>query len=883
MAAKDESKNRSRLHGLTRKSMDRATSGAEASAVATHLFFRELTITVADVATAVTGANDGNIQGAGQQFDADAPPAVVSEALDPTLQSVATLTPDLATVVSAALDPDTVPGEAIITLAQLASIASGALDPDLIGSSRVSLGAFVRAARGATSDLGTSIIASLPNNLPASLTVLQPAHIPAYIRGGYSDVSDLGASLVQAGAYVSLTAFIKVLDSASSDIGATIDVAYPGDLRAILHGFITADLGASLVTERHKNLQAIILGKVSAISNFGAFMRQDINGTKDMGVEAVKAVHSTHTSDKAINLQKVERIFNENRFLFGTRARGLAAFTIEPIYGNFPDLHALITATPFSINSISALIRPAVRSTSNVPTSVIGVNPHIKINKITLRPQPLKELAASLNSRGGYLDMPVLIRGAFSGSTGTAENAAYQTTATSHRFILGTSRGLYVPQQAASAIRTTIFNNPHPNPDLRASLRAWQVGDIGAYIKVYTLAHLSAEIDSIGPDRFRDFRATVEPAYISDVSASVTPGGSYTGLSASIQTSGGITALAASIVSFINPLSYNAIAVSTKPFKDMGALINYGSLVSCASSSQIASLTAYIKGFEIGDDDRAANFGASLNALSLVTNMSAEIIGRKVTRIRTLTLNFRASTRGSSSMLSSIVPLVMHSSDMLATIRGLSHEINFTASITPVRYALEDVLFTATEHARDLARPENFKDILLSFRSKVSSYVYEEISQAVYATERGTWAIDLRTVARQESFFDRDPNSREKLIAGVEEFYSLDEAIRNAVSMICDGVQSNFGASITVAGGSSNLRVVMGITPSDKFSDMRSKLVPVYALPDLSASINTGPGSSGYLGLSSTLNAGGFDSRATIGASIVPGEVKELSAELTVI
>ncbi len=881
MAAKDESKNKWGLsRNLTRKTMDR-TSGAESSAVARHLFFLETTITVEDVAAVATGGLDASLQGAAQSDTPD-PAAVTSAAIDPTLTAVATLVPDPAVTDSTALDATLVPGAVSIT-PDPASVVAGTLEADFERITEVNMSAYIRAAYATALNMSVSLSAVRPVDINAILNVHQPENIPAFLRTAYTAVLDLGSSLTQVGSFEGLPALIKSLSTSYSDMLAEIEVKYPGDLRAFLHGYATTDLGASLVTERYKNLPVIIWGRVvAATSNFGAFVRQDTNGTKDMPVMGMKAVVSTHTSDKTPNLRKVGKVFYENKFLFGTRSKGLVAFVIEPVYGVFPDLHAEIFAQQYFRASLAALIRPAQRTTTEFPTTLVSVSPHIKITKITLKPQPLRELPTTLNARGGYLSMGALIRGGFSGSTGTAEDAAYTTTASTHRFILGTTKGLYIPKKNTPTIVTTTFNNNHPNPDLRASLRAWQASNIGAYLKVYNLAALPASLTSIGPDQYKDLYAFAEPAYVSDLLASLISTGEYRGLSASIESSGGISNFTASIISFINPLSYTVVPVSTKPFKDIGALINYGSMVSCAGGSQIASLSAYIRGFEGGTEDKAASLGASLNALRLTSGMPAEIVGRKLTRIRTLTLNFRASTRGSSTVNAVAVPKVETYSSLLASISGLSHEINFGASITPVRYALEDVLFTASEHAVNLRNPQNFKDVLLTFRSKVSSYVYEEIGQAIYPTEHGKWAIDLRSVKRQTSFFDRDPESRERLVSSAEGFHSIDEAIRNAISIICDGVQDNLGASIVVGGGSSNLRVSMGVTSIDKFTDMRSKLVSVQTLPDISASVNTGRQSSGYASLMTTIYSGGLAVQSSMPASLDVEVARDLGAELTV-
>lgn len=838
MSISGNTKNPTGLDRLTRKLMDHA-AGVESSAVARRLFF------------------GGDV--------------------------TAELVPDLAIVDTSGIDPD-VYGSSNTLYPTIASVVSSALDPEVAAGSEENIWASIRAAHAATLNLGVVVGAVPPVNIVASLNINQPENIAAYLITAYSSISNIGATLTQVGAYSEFTALLRSLSSSYSNILAEIEVKNPGNLGAFLYGYAVADLSASLVTERHSSIKGILWGRVvAAVSNFGGYLRQEDSGVKDMPVSGLKAVVRTHTSDKSINLQKVSKIFHENRFLFGTKSKGLVSFVIEPIYGIFPDLHAEIFAQQYFRASIGAVIRPASPGVSDVSASAIAVSPHIKMTKVILSPYPLRDLAASLTQRGGYLPLSATVKGIFSGATGTAVDAGYTTTAASHVFILGTSKGLLIPQQNVPTIRTTIFNNNHPMPDLRAYLRAWVVADIGASIKVYFFSNLLSTLTPIGPDKYKDLRAQVEPAYISDLLASLASAGAYSGINASLSPFGAIASLPASIVAFINPLSYNTIAVSTKPFIDMGALINYGTIMPCAPQSRIVSISAFIRAFEGGEADNASNLGASLNSLRQTSGMPAEIIGRKLTRIRILTLNFRASTRASTSLASSAVPVHSSYSGMAASISGLSHEINLPATISPVRYALNSVLFTAKENAVNLNNPDNFKDIMLSFRSKVSSYVYESVGQAVYATDRGTWVIDLRTVERQESFFDRDPDSQERALDDAEEFYSLDEAIRNAISMICDGVQRDFGASIYAAGGASSISAYMDITPIDRFTNLRGKLVSVANVPDLSASINTGPGSSGHASLMTLATPGGAGVQAALSASISPQVSVSISAEVVAV
>jgi len=225
-------------------------------------------------------------------------------------------------------------------------------------------------------------------------------------------------------------------------------------------------------------------------------------------------------------------------------------------------------------------------------------------------------------------------------------------------------------------------------------------------------------------------------------------------------------------------------------------------------------------------------------------DLFAEIIGRKISRINIITLQVRLAARSTARLYAAIVPSRSIFTDLQCTITGVSHEFDLLASLTPVLLAPHQVTMSRKEIVVDLENPNNIKEILLSLRSQVSTYVYEEINEVVYETDRGTWALDLRDAQSQDSFYDLSEANRHITLNDVSEFYSLDEAIRNAIVVLCERRQASIAAAITAKGGVQQLRAAIGVVAIDMFSDVSGSLFTVTNAPEITASINPGPGSS---------------------------------------
>jgi len=681
-----------------------------------------------------------------------------------------------------------------------------------------------------------------PAYLLAFVSVTQPEDFPAYIIGGYSGLLDLGATLSQTGAFVGMAGFMKVLLPAAGNLTAqlkTIGVAL-GNLPASMQPIHLADLAATLVTERVYDLCALILGvNTNVVANITAIITSLQSGQVDLPVEMLRAMQGGITSMMADILARISR------------------------------------------EDLTAFIRGFISSTVDLSAQVTSVAPFININKVVLSLLPLIDLDAFIIQRGGFSPVRATITARHHASTYTASDAGFTTIASSYRFYLGTTRGLFSPPGATPIIKVTSYSNVASLPDLHATVTGNHVSNLGASISYYPYVGMGAYISPTTADRLRDFNALVYGYRATDITASLSVSGGYTALPATLIVAGASAGLGAILIPYIDTLALSVVSISTVPVANLGALINYGSLVPCSPTTMLASMGAFIRPAARGIFGAGYSLGATINALSATSALSGAIIGRKRTRISILSLTFRARTRGSERVRASINPVVPRATDLAVDIRGLLHEVDFPASLTPVRYSPYDAEFTAVENLVNL-KTGAMKDVLVSFRSQVSSYVYDEITSAVYSTDRGTWTIDLRTTTPLGSFFDRSPENRKLVLSGIYEFYSLDEAIRGALVMLCERRQQSIGAVLTTRGAVARLVAHVGVVDGDHLSSLPSKLVAVFNSPDLPANINLGPFTSSLSALGAIVTSAYVNRVASLSGYIFGAVSGDIAASIEV-
>jgi hypothetical protein len=732
-------------------------------------------------------------------------------------------------------------------------------------------------------DLPTFVGAHPPEDLSAAIAAHLPVDLPGFLRPGDSDTHDLSADLQQVGAFVPLGGFLRPSIQNLSDLTAKIIVRCPVGLGGSIHGFVESNLSASLITQRIRDMRAIIRGFAREVErNLGGILRIATADTLDLSVEPFKAGVSTHTSDNPFNLDRVQTAFFENKFLFGSHSGGAFRYTFDPVFGTFPDLHASINARQFYLSDLDASIRASHEASADIVSSATAVTSALNINKIQLTLRPLKNLTASITQRGGFIGLRTLVTGVVKASTSTSDDAGFSTTRSSYRFLLGTTGGLVIPEKNVPVVVTTTYFNSSKLPDLHASIQGWIHAQLSASIKVYEFTGITASLNVHDATYMGNLGAQLSAFKAAELTASITSSGEFFELSSDITVGGGVSDLSSFIQAYVNPLSYNVVPVSTKPFHDLSATINYEAFVRCAVSSQVSEMSAYIRPLINNSSDSEINLNASLNALRIELDLGAAATARKRTRIRTLTLNFRTGSRSSRGLQGIATPKYQINSSLSSSIVGLSHTFDLPSSLTPVRHRVATPDVTLSELVVDLDNPDSTATIMVSFRSAVSSYVYEEITSKVYVTDKGTWALDLRNAPEQGGFSDLIKDIKTLKMDDVIEYFSLDEAIRAGIVILTEQRKVDIAATISTLGQIGDLNVDIGITAADMLANLKSSITTVGNIPDLTASINEGLQSSAFGTLAALVKPQYKEVPGDMTASIEGSILKDLSASLTV-
>ena len=679
-----------------------------------------------------------------------------------------------------------------------------------------------------------SIGAHLPVDLAAFITITQPSNIRAFIHGFLSgDPVSLGASIVQTGGYFNLPSYISITSQSFSNLKSVIRVKEPVDISAKLYGWEALDISASIShTYQAPDVRALIKGTASIYSDFHTLIRRIDSGTSSLGA-LVRPRVSTHTSDKAINIGRFPRAYPDNRYFSAVGFSGFSIISIEPIFGNFPDLHAAINVINYYRSSISAIIRPLYPVSTNFSASIKGTSPYIHIDRIRLDFVLFKSLGASINATGEHVKLRASIRPIVSTSTGTSTGATYSYSFSTTRQFFATNMGVVILPSVTSSIKRGTYVNTHPTPDLNAFVTGWAEYDFSASIKVFPMLYLGASIYSWDTSHMSSLRARLQPVRIEDFSALVNVSGSIEYIQATIQSRMYALGLGASINGYVEILSRDIINVHTKPFLDFRATINFNNSFSCSFSSQAGDIEARIRGIDFGSSD----ISASIFSLHGYEDIGASIDGFKRIRPKILTLYFRARTRDSVGMHSTILGLKPVTSDFSAAIVGLSHIADLPASVTVTRIKPKDVSSAFSVTIIDLENPDHKKEAEVLFYTGSDKYIYDADQDALYAQEGLPWSLLVREVSNTDSFFDSNPGLRSKIISSMSQFDSVDEAVRDGLNMVGGFNFESFAATINPSGYVMSMHTTIYGDSVDRTIFLPAKIFPVYEVPDIAATI----------------------------------------------
>jgi hypothetical protein len=673
--------------------------------------------------------------------------------------------------------------------------------------------------------------ASPPKDIFAILAANQPVDIRACIRSGFSSIEDITATLVATGKLINFYARIRSLESSYSDMFSTLNVRGIRDLIGYISGWAESDITASIKGWNGKDISAHIWASyVENVKDIHTFIRPSFESTSD----AKATVHGwvrTHTSDKLYNFYLRSKL--PKKILLGFK-KGLTIMEIEPVYGYFPDLHASITAMSLYVSYINAFIRGTERSTQDLSTVASPVSKYVCMSKVAINFVNMSNLYAIITSFSGYRDLKTSIIGTCSTSTSTSSDAGWIYRSLSVKFLMGTSGGLYIPQLSFSRIRSDIFINHSDTPDLWAYLRGWAYGDITASISVQPYDTLLASVSALDLSHTKYLYATLYPTRYMELTASLTGVGAFMHLGATITPSGSVGDIRASIYPYMVSSGYRIIRVDTKPYKDLYADINMG--YNYGVGSAFKDLHAFIRGSATYSN--SSSLYATIDATTDIKDITADLTGRKVSRIRTLRFIFRPKNRCQQDLYSLISGVGSAYTDMSASIVGDYLTSDITASIYVSRYRYFGSGPEIIEvYKRSGQFSQLYRKLKLSLKSKIDNYVYDSILKTVYQIGDSKWVLKLSELSDSGEFYDRNDGDRSKLIDDLTEFGSIDEAIRGAITWLTDRNTLSMYADISPTGSVIPFYATIYGRLLDAQKDLITKIVPVSEDPIIYASI----------------------------------------------
>lgn len=684
----------------------------------------------------------------------------------------------------------------------------------------------------APSDLPAYGGGHLPSYLSASLIVVEPKPLYAYIIAGYSGTSDLIASVTGTGGFYNLNARIYPRFSSYSNLLASITVRGEKPLYGYISGWDISSLYASVEGVYSADIGGYIAGyKRDNTTDVLAFIRSSFAGESAVA-STIYGWISAHTTDKPYNFNYYGRF---KPTFIGTE-QGLSLLKVEPIRGYFPDLHAVINAVGLKTNDLPAYIVGLLRDQSLLSASISAVTKIIHIDKLVLRFYNLSDLAASIWTSSDIKPLFGSIRGHVSTHTGTV-GGYWVYKSIDHIAYLAADASIRIVRNNKNSTIPLYYYNESNVPDLRAAVYSWAVSSLPASIRVRPYADIGASLSSRSADHISSIFASLQSYSYASISASIYASGGYSDVYATVVPGGAVSSVSASIYPYVKILGFAVIPVETKPFSILRATI--GPVSPCVGTSTYSAINAFINGFEKSTSS-VGLLGASIYSSTDTKHIGASITARRKVFYSKMSFILRTLNRRSSVVRTSIIGVGSSSHSVAASITGDFLTSSLSASISAVRYNIRldekdnliHVYKTSGNHM------ELYKTIRYYMSSGVRSYIYDSLDKLVYPADNGKWVLRLETfTVYEKAFFDRDENDTYVSLGVINEYDTIDEAIRAAIDLLVNRRNSTLSASITATGSVTPITATIGVIPADKSKALTASLYTVYNAPILSASI----------------------------------------------
>lgn len=677
-----------------------------------------------------------------------------------------------------------------------------------------------------------SIGGHLPEDISGYLLVNPPVDLPVFIRSGNSSSSSVAANLTISSKYTELVGNVMAYTSSVSELPVSITVKGLSYLLASISGWGASSLSASISSVYMSSLLSSIWGVgVEATNDIAVFLRATSALNSDVS-SYIKGWISTHTTDNPVSLGKIH---NPPKTMIITAFGGFSIFRPEITYGVLPDLRASLTVLPRGYADLFTYISPQQRTSYDLSASIACLTRRVIYKNISFEFVNASFLSALITAFSGYGTLSGEIRPVRSGSTNTADNAYWAQKVFNIQPILGTTRGLAILSALSSTYKKLSFVNPTDTPDLWAILYGWAISDFSASICAVPTITLLASIAAIGFDRISDIYSSISSFNTSSITASVSTIGGFSQILSSISSSGAAAGLTAEIYSYFSSAGSLSIGVSTIPFSDLYATINYSSSVIGRQSSSIRALSGFLNVLQYNNSSLTASIAATTDTYSI----TSFITGMKITKPRILNIIFRSRTRTYYDAGGTICGLERIYATLGASIASVINTSNVYASITAKRYKFTGIEKLSPIEVYNIVSSNAtlVKEIEVRFGSHVPKYIYDSIASSVYkATYDDKWVLNLVADTTTSDFFDKTA-SKTVSIDDITYYSSVDEAIRAAIDILSVGNYSVLYATIAATGGYGALNSSINIIQRFQDITLNASIMPVLEIPFLTAFI----------------------------------------------
>lgn len=643
----------------------------------------------------------------------------------------------------------------------------------------------------------------------------------ALYNAGREEVGAVARSLIQAHtgphiqAVVGLNGGLSFISDFNVITGSTplpTSFNFP-DLKALIRAVQvgTDDLGASIVGWGELDLPACIF-PVDHIPDLSAFI-------KSFESEDLPAIISGFLAEANLPATIFVAITDLSAIMTGVISPILRArINVQPP-GN---LGAIITGTPVPPVDLGAILN--ILSQDDLGGSIFG-NPsgnlRAKIGPTAFDPDLsafIRREDPSSGDLGGFIDsnlnaIPDHLRATINGSGGFQNLPTFIRTTTA----------------AVANLKATVGIVTGNTFDLQAIIDFLAGKDLGAAISGFSLN---------GANPF--LPATITGWYASSLPAYLNVSGGFVGLPAFIEALADRADLAATIrvaETFVTAI----VTVSTLASRDLKASLG---VHECAGGSGILDLSA----------SATPQFAKDLRAR--ITSFVTSDLGARISSGGTgiyvydaidifyTTFRPRLSTRLKVTDTINVVYGPFRGQNLGAIIASQPLSVNLSAALNPVLPLLRVAPTVSRITAMELTNREalNIQEVRLQLEGALTEFFYVNGTDEAFIRDvNERWVINIRSFRPlAANLLGEFAAERICRIGSLESYENLDQAIRACISyVIGDTTQTDLGATISVAGGFSNLRARMGIT--NNFKDLGALTNTVFPadLASVVASIGT--------------------------------------------